>query len=163
MEENASKALLIAGEVLIGVIILSLLIFIFGKIQDFTEEYYDNTDQQKLVAFNNQYFKYVTNNTANDATYIYAEDVVTIANQAIDWNVVAPKADETITVYIHDGSTVKTVKQESDFDGVEFLSKYKLTNNPQKPEYIFSCEVKTNNTTGRVNEVIITNKGLKTT
>lgn len=152
--ENASKALLMAGEILIGIIIISIFAWIFGKTQEFAEGYNENMNKQKIVAFNNQYTQYITNNTDTDATYIYAEDVVTIANQARDWNETTPNEDEKITVMIimEDRIIVATT---GTFNEGEFLEEYKLRDTPEKPEYKFSCEVELNEKTGRVSRVTI--------
>ena len=178
--ENASKALIIAGEVLIGVIIITILVFMFNKVNEFTESYHDKSDRQELIAFNAEYAKYITNNTAADATYIYAEEVVTIVNQAIDWNKTTPNDNEKIIVDICNESNVieyKVLKNAQiqkgagplsigikEF-GVEFLNKYKLRTGeePAKPEYKFSCEMTISNDTGRIDCVKITNKGERTT
>ena len=84
MDENASKALLLAAEVLIGVIIFSIFAYVFERANLFAEHYKEISDKQSIVEFNAQFISYVTNNS--DMKYIYAEDVVTLANQAINWN-----------------------------------------------------------------------------
>lgn len=162
MDENISKALLIAGEVLIGVIIASILVVVFNRVSEFTGSYREYSDMRQIVEFNTQFTQYITNNTNTDATYIYAEDVVTLANQAIDWNRTTPNSNERITVTIK-METETIIATTGTFDGTEFIEKYKLRNDPTSPEYRFSCEVTLNNTTGRVNTVTITSKGTETT
>ena len=157
--ENASKALIMAGEVLIGVIILSILVLMFNKISEFTESYYANSETQKMIAFNAQFTKYITNNTDQDATYIYSEDVVSIVNQVLNWNRTVSDDIERITVTI--STNEETIVIPSDrFDSSSFLSKYKLRENPSIEEYAFSCNVSLNETTGRVSTVDIVMKGL---
>ena len=165
MEENISKTLLIAGEVLIGVIILSILVVTFRRVAVFTESYMEYSDYQDVLEFNKDYTSYVTNNNGTDSTYIYAEDVVTLANHVIDWNKTTPNNSEKIVLYIYGqtGAIEYNVTKEADFNGKEFLSTYKLTDNPSNPEYKFSCEVQLSNATGRVNVVKVTNKGQVTT
>lgn len=156
--ENASKALLMAGEVLIGIIIISIFVWMFGKVQNVTEAYDETLAQREIIAFNNEYMKYVTNNTDENATYIYAEDVVTIVNHARDWNDTTPNSDELIKVTINTGTDIITAT-DGNFNGVEFIEKYKLRDIPTAPQYKFSCTVTLSEKTGKVNTVTITNKG----
>lgn len=160
--ENASKALIMVGEVLIGVIILSILVFVFNKVSEFTIAYHEGVDRQKLVTFNAQYTKYITNNTTNNATYIYAEEVVTIVNQAINWNKTTPNDNEKIEVFIYKENGAEEYNINN-FVGIDFLNMYKLRDSPHNQEHQFSCEVEISETTGRVNMVKIRNKGEKTT
>lgn len=159
--ENASKALLMAGEVLIGIIIISILVWMFGKVQNVAEAYDETIAQREIVAFNNEYMKYITNNTEENATYIYAEDVVTIVNHARDWNAITPNSDELIQVIINTGTdtiTATATAENFNFNGVEFIEKYKLRDNPTDPQYKFSCEVTLSETTGKVKTVMIESK-----
>ena len=173
--DNASKAMIIVGEVLLGVIIISILVVLFNKVNEFTEAYHENADRQRLIVFNSQYTKYITNNTDTDTTYIYAEDVVTIVNQAIDGNKASLIDNEKIIIEIYDESNTieyrviesgeirigvgPSCKERKEFEE-DFLKNYKLRigATPENREYRFSCEM-TLNSEGRINYVKITNKG----
>lgn len=96
--ENASKALLIAGEVLIGLIVLSIFAFAFEKAYEFAESYQDRSAQQKIVAFNTQYTKYNT----GSRKHIYSEDVVTLTEQVLNWNQTTVIDSEKIRLNILD-------------------------------------------------------------
>lgn len=166
--ENASKALLIAGEVLIGLIVLTIFAYTFEQAFLFAEAFRERADRQKIIAFNTEFTKYVTTNTGTNKSYIYAEDIVSIINRATDWNEKTADDNEKITVEIQDasGGTEFIIDDISDFDQedrTQFLTKYKLTNNPTNSEYQFSCRVTLRAGTGRVNRVIIKNEGVKTT
>lgn len=54
--ENASKALIIAGAILLAILLISLGIFIFGQAQDTVNN--GGIDQAALTSFNNKFLKY---------------------------------------------------------------------------------------------------------
>lgn len=160
--ENASKALLIAGEVLIGVIVLSIFAYVFQKVGTFAENYQNNAEQKKIVAFNTQYTKYAT----GTGKYIYSEDVVTLTEQVLNWDQTTVIDSEKIRLNILDergGLIYSTQTQETyKFDRTTFLDDYKLRGTPSNAglkEYKFSCDVGINSSSGRVNEIIIQIQG----
>ena len=78
--ENASKAILIAGGVLLMIMALSLAMFIFRNIGNSTSEYYEQLEQSDIDEFNQKFTKY---ERKNDLTI---QDVVSIVNLAKDNN-----------------------------------------------------------------------------
>ena len=74
--ENASKALLMAAEVLIAMMIVSLGVYVFYTYSQTSREIHDKKAEQQLVEFNAKYTKYV------DQTTLTISDVRTIANYA---------------------------------------------------------------------------------
>lgn len=159
--ENASKALLIAGETLIGVLILTILAYTFQRIYAFAENYQSINERQKIVAFNTQYTKYITN-TGSEPTYIYTEDVVTLTEKVLNWNAITADDNEKIELYILDKSGGKIYSTQTvilEFDRENFLEKYKLRADTNQAEYKFSCRVESNTDSGRVNRIIIQIQG----
>lgn len=164
--ENASKALLIAGEVLIGVIVLSIFAFAFQKAYEFAESFQDKSTQQKIVAFNTQYTKYATGTEKS----IYSEDVVTLTEQVLNWNQTTVIDSERIQLNILDergGPIYSTQTQATDkFDRTTFLDDYKLRGTPSNAglkEYKFSCDVGISSSSGRVNAITIKIEGTRDT
>lgn len=162
--ENASKALLMAGELLIGIIVLSLLAYTFQRVYTFAEAYQEKTEQQKIIVFNAQYTKYATA-TGYEPTYIYAEDVVTLTEQVLNWNKRTDIESQKIELYILDkngGNIYSTQTAIPEFNRADFLDEYKLRGDPTQAlikEYKFSCKVELSNTSGRVNRIIIQIQG----
>lgn len=78
--ENASKALIIAGGMLIAIMVASLFVYLFTTYGNYAENMYDKINQRQITEANNEYTKY---EGASDNT-IY--DVVTVANKAKDHN-----------------------------------------------------------------------------
>ena len=56
--ENASKALLIAGAILICIVLISIGMLVLNSTTDVTEQVGDITASQAAQAFNNQYMNY---------------------------------------------------------------------------------------------------------
>ena len=74
--ENAAKALTIAAGVLIGVIIITIAVYLFTTLGNTSSEVYSKVEQEKIDKFNNQFLKY--DGLAN----CRAHDIVSIANLA---------------------------------------------------------------------------------
>ncbi len=78
--ENASKALIIAGSILISILVISLLVMFYNNIKDLmgTENNVDISEQ--ATEFNKQYDVYYRDN-------LYGSDVLSIANKVNDYNI----------------------------------------------------------------------------
>lgn len=77
--ENASKALIIAGSVLIALVVISLLVMFYDNITETmnAKEKVDMTEQ--IVEFNKQYDVYYRNN-------LYGSDILSLSNKVKDYN-----------------------------------------------------------------------------
>lgn len=76
--ENATKALIIAGSILISVIVISLLMMTFGKIGTFQKNQRTEEEAEQIEEFNKDYTKY-------DGQYVYGTEVITIINKTLDY------------------------------------------------------------------------------
>lgn len=56
--ENASKALLMAGGILIALLILGSIVLLFANLQDYQNKTDSSTKQSQIAAFNNQFEPY---------------------------------------------------------------------------------------------------------
>lgn len=77
--ENATKALIIAGTILISLLLISIAVYVFNNYAGFAIENQERQAAQDKIQFNTQFEKYVE----KDLTI---HDVVTIANLAKDYN-----------------------------------------------------------------------------
>ncbi len=77
--ENASKALIIAGGVLLAIIIVGLMVFMWSGFGNLNEEIDTAKQQEQLVAFNKQYESY-------QRQALRGADAVTILNKVISNN-----------------------------------------------------------------------------
>jgi len=78
--ENASKALLIAAEILIGILILSIAVYIVMTIRSVTDTYQDRMSEQEVTKFNSYFFKY------DGRTDILAQEIVSVVQYAQEFN-----------------------------------------------------------------------------
>lgn len=75
--ENASKALLMAGGLLIAIIIITLLVKSFTTVRLFQNVKLTEEEKAQLVAFNEQYTRYL-------GQYVYGTEVITSLNRSLD-------------------------------------------------------------------------------
>lgn len=78
--ENASKALLIAGGMLLMIMILTFSTYMFRKFGSQTAEFYKNMSDTEIYEFNQKFFKYETKNDQTIGTH----EVVSVINLAKD-------------------------------------------------------------------------------
>lgn len=77
--ENASKALLIAGGVLIALIILTMLIMMFNSMSNMQKEQEEQTKIEQIAAFNSEFEAY-------NKKVMYGTDVITLINKVAENN-----------------------------------------------------------------------------
>lgn len=77
--ENASKALLMAGEVLISIIIVSALLLMFNSLTSYQSVKEQNTREAQVIAFNNTYEAYNTKD-------VRGNDLYSLINRVVDYN-----------------------------------------------------------------------------
>ena len=78
--ENASKALLMAGSVLLAIMVISLAMYLFANFYQETSQIEGNVEESQIMQFNNQFTKYEGNNQVT----IY--EVLSMANLATQNN-----------------------------------------------------------------------------
>ena len=69
--ENASKALIIAGAILLAILLISLGIMIFNQAQDTVSN--SGMSQAEMQAFNNKFLKYEGTRTGSDIKSLISE------------------------------------------------------------------------------------------
>lgn len=77
--ENATKALVIAGGVLISIIIISMLLLVVNSLTNYQELNTQQEETNALAAFNNQYIPYNRDD-------VRGNELLTLANKVIDYN-----------------------------------------------------------------------------
>ena len=85
--ENASKALIMAGSVLIALIIIGAFMLMLTNLTDYQEKNDTRIEQQQIVEFNNQFSTY-------DRKGLRGTDMLSLINRIIDYN--ARKTTEDI-------------------------------------------------------------------
>lgn len=76
--ENASKALIMAGGVLIALIIIGILVAFFNNLSDWQKINQSSEEVEQITEFNKQYDVYARN--------VYGSELLSIANKIDDYN-----------------------------------------------------------------------------
>lgn len=76
--ENASKALIMAGGVLISLIIIALLVIFFNNLSDLQNTKLTSEEVEQAAEFNKQYDVYARN--------VYGSELLSLANKIVDYN-----------------------------------------------------------------------------
>lgn len=148
--ENASKALIMAAGVLIGMLILSLAVYLFASFGTSSAQVHKQNEENQLNEFNTQFTSY----EGREEITIY--DVITVKNLA-DQNNRQYELDSStnsnfyITVKL--GNSIinnNKVKEE------ELIKKDTETLQEKLPTY--SCKVTISPVTGRVKEIRFSDK-----
>lgn len=100
--ENASKALIIAGAILLSILIIAIGMFIYNSAQSTVNDSMTSLSTQEIDAFNNQFVSYEGQQTGSNVKALigrlianaktYTEEPAKVPNVVID------KADSTGTV-----------------------------------------------------------------
>ena len=84
--ENASKALIMAGGVLIGVLILSLMAYLFVDFGSTSAEIHKQNEEKQIIEFNSKFTAYEGYKDKNGNWQITIYDIVTLAGYAKENN-----------------------------------------------------------------------------
>lgn len=119
--ENATKALLIAGGVLIAIIIISIIVMTFQKTGTISKTYNKSIDQETIAEFNTNFTKYL-------GQELSIHQVVTICNYATKNKTHTVQVDKTYTAGdIKDNLLNKYNLKIDSYDNDGFISKISIT------------------------------------
>lgn len=136
--ENAAKALLIAGAVLIAILMLSLFAYLIQKTGQSTSSLYSIISPDEISRFNQKFYKY------EGRADLKIQDVITIVNLAIDNN----KREKKST-------TIKVIINGNDWADVsKTLNQNEKLKSEQEKSYTCTS-INTNSTTNLVDEITI--------
>lgn len=137
--ENASKALLIAGGMLLLILVLSFAIFLFNRIGSSAAEMYRDLDEADIAEFNQQFFYYELKEE------LKIQDVVSIIYLAKDSN----KSEKyPVNIKVEFWNEEWQTKGETDIAG--------LLSNINNIDKRFKCTVEYNGTSVFVGKITIT-------
>ncbi len=77
--ENASKALLMAGGILIALLVLGALLLMFNQVSTYQRNQSDLEEVSQLADFNEQFTRYVRND-------LNGTDLISLINKVVDYN-----------------------------------------------------------------------------
>lgn len=166
--EDASKALLMAGELLLGVLILSVIVYLFSNAGNLSKEYDSVYDSQAVAEFNAKIEK-----NSILLKKIYPQNIVSLANFVYNYNIEA--GSDGINLVVKYGGTryeILTNKMPNDvncfvkgsgtYSFADFLKTYSETVKKTvggKEEYVEIYEIELesldySNRTGKINNVV---------
>ena len=149
--ENASKALIMAAEILIGIMIISLGVYLFATYSKTSKEIYDQQYEQQIIQFNTKYTNYIDNENLT----IY--DVRTIASYAKRDNENLSELDRTSeekrVAVILNGTDLSNETDEAWDNRVKTDLNRIQGNNTELPKY--ECKIKKYNEEGRITSIEI--------
>lgn len=125
--ENASKALILAGAILISIMIVSLGVLIFNNMGNSAKEA-ANMDEQEIANFNSRITPYVGKNISGSQVNALIQLVISINNSAINNS---NDIEKTVTI------TYKSTNGSNNTISVDKTSKritYTNANTPKKVE-----------------------------
>lgn len=152
--ENASRALLITSGVLIGVLILSLAVYLFAYFGSTTAQINSQVAEQQIVQFNTKFTSY----EGQKELTIY--DVITVAGYAKENNLyhIDNIAEYEVIVYLIN-PIKKEIQDYSDNEKISLIQNDKSlinASNTKLPTY--ECNIESYHSNGRVHKVIFTKK-----
>ncbi len=93
--ENASKALLMAASVLIGIILISLMVIMFMNSGNVSSSYDKTISQEEISVFNSNFTKYVGRNL----TIHEVKSIINFAEaNGVQCSATVPEISETLSV-----------------------------------------------------------------
>ena len=158
--ENAARALTMAAGVLIGIMIISIAVYLFTSLGNTSSEIYSKVEQTKIDKFNSQFLKYYRLDTCT------AHDIVSIANLAKNSNEYYELEEGSgynyyVNVSVKGYIDSKGSKNEEDnfekLDDAKYTEfiKNNSTNEEKSEIKYFTCtKISQSNITGRVYQII---------
>lgn len=155
--ENASNALIIAGGVLIGVLLLSIIVVAFQGAADLAKSYDTSIASTSLQAFNNTFEKFQDSD-------VNIHDIITLAHFAKDYNT-KNLLEKTDSIYITVKCESTELQDKTDSELLNFLEENtfsKLANGQENSEgnlQKYKCkDIQYNKNTGVVTEITFEKK-----
>lgn len=147
--ENATKALLIAAGVLIGVMILSMAVYLFGVFGKSASNMEEQILANQLTQFNNKFLKYA------GLTDLTIQDVITVKNYALENNKETRNYDPSLDEYrATDNNEYIDVYYKNKSEAEKLI--YGKTDEELLKESIskkYTCRVVINKNTQKVNQI----------
>lgn len=146
--ENATKALMMAAGVLLGICILSVAAFLFSSMGQFSAETEAKKQDQQIAEFNSRFTKY------QDAKDVTIYDIISLANFAKENNQFyeltaqdfEENAESAATHYIRVQLDTKNLETLKDEEIIDYLKSEENTQN-----IVYTCkDVKLSKITKRV-------------
>ena len=153
--ENASKALIISAEVLLGVILLTLMIFAFRAMGTFSDTVDKNIQMKMVSEFNAQFEPYKQDGKKDKIT---AQDIITMGNAAKQYNeqMGMIKIQVKITGV---SASYQNAHKLDDETAYEFIKTYSTKTSEggaiSEIQYFTCTQMNYDKDTGKVNQIVL--------
>lgn len=156
--ENAAKALLIAGGILLAILIMSALVFMFSATKNFSASQEAKTLAKQISEFNSQYEAY-------NKTIMYGADVITVINKSMDYNQRKGETGSVVDIKLNlEGINFNNAPNEASIGNKEYdvlqnekeLKNFFTSNGSNLNNFktsIFKCTKTTYDETGRISSM----------
>lgn len=166
--ENATKALLIAAGVLIGIMVLSLGVSLYVSLGSYVDSTKEQLETNEISKFNTQFLKYnntIVNESGNEVVSfrVGIQDVVTAANIAYENNKnlgdINGEANENnlyvaVNVKYNGSQQLNNIQRTINSQDTNVWNSSKLLSSDSGHQYTcYTANIKISNITGRVYEI----------
>lgn len=159
--ENASKALIMAAGVLIGILVLSLGVYLFASFGNTSIQIHEENEANELNKFNSQFTVY------QGRTDLTIYDILTVANYASENNkyygLDKTNRGNEATFYVGvklDGKYIEELNTKDQTYKIEsFTNELNVNSKIELEKKLYKCrnkDVKISSITGRVYQIIFT-------
>lgn len=153
--ENASKALVIAGSILLAVLVIGISVFVFNIAKDPVAKTVDNMTKDERKLFNSKFQKYESGRVAGIETKALINISMQNANHQLNLNENARIPEMKIT---YKDNTILTLTRDEiikETDPEFFQEKFQIMLNKVKSTLFYNIEINLNAENGIVNEIRI--------
>lgn len=104
--ENASKALIIAGSILVAIMVISLGVLVFNKMGNSAKES-ANMDKQEIAAFNSKITPYIGNSISGSQVNALIQYIISVNTSAVNSGDVTKSVSITYPLEAGGTNTIK--------------------------------------------------------
>lgn len=146
--ENASKALIMAVSVILGIMIITFLCFVFGMFKNYNSKNIAQIEETETASFNKEFFKYYEN--GKDTIKVTLHDIISISNFVKENNLKYDVKEATKNSYY---VTIDVYTKSEKIYNFEKMSQDEYTNFLKQNKTFKCSEIRINKVTKRVEYV----------
>lgn len=146
--ENASKALIMAVSVILGIMIITFLCFVFGMFKNYNSKNIAQIEETETASFNKEFFKYYEN--GKDTIKVTLHDIISISNFVKENNLKYDVKEATKNSYY---VTIDVYTKSEKIYNFEKMSQDEYTNFLKQNKTFKCSEIIINKVTKRVEYV----------